>query len=144
MHERRLSDVVGTRGVVSVESTAHVLDAARMMAKHEIGAVLVVADGKTAGIFSERDVLTRVVASQRDPAATRVAEVMTPALITASPATKAVDALRIMQENGFRHLPVCDGVRPIGMVSLRDFLGAEMAEAQDEVAFEHLIEEELW
>lgn len=144
MQQRRLSDVLDGSSLITVDGSTSVADAAKLMADRHIGAVIVMVGDRVHGIFSERDVVNRVVALSRDPAATQVADVMTTPVMTGLPETKAVDALRIMQENGFRHLPVCRDGRPLGMVSLRDFMVRELAEAQDEVEFEHAIEEELW
>lgn len=144
MQTRQLRDVIADGRMITVDGDATVVAATRLMTRNHVGALMVVNGQHLEGILSERDVVNRIVAEGLDPKSTSVYEVMTRAPVTASPETTAVDALRTMQENGFRHLPVCDGGRPVGMVSLRDFLGAEMAEVQDEVAFEHAIEEELW
>lgn len=144
MHQRQIQEVIAGRPIVSVTSDTTITDATKLMTERKIGALLIVDDGSVEGILSERDILNRVVAGGLDPTATAVNAVMTHPVITVSPTTKAVDALRMMQENGFRHLPVCEGATPMGMVSLRDFLGPELAEAQDEIDFEHVIEEELW
>lgn len=144
MQTRHLRDIIGSGKMITVEGDATVVAATRLMTRNHVGALMVMNGQRLEGILSERDVVNRIVAEGLDPKSTSVYEVMTRPVVTASPGDKAVDALRTMQENGFRHLPVCDNGRPVGMVSLRDFLGAEMAEAQDEVAFEHTIEEELW
>lgn len=145
MHERRLRDVIKREQVVSVDGGSNVVEATKLMTRSGVGAVLVVNGSRLEGIFTERDLVNRVVAQGLDPKSTMVADVMTSSIHTATLDTKAVDALRLMQENGFRHLPICDDDRrPIAMVSLRDFLGSEMAEVQDEIAFEDTIERELW
>lgn len=144
MQQRHLRDIIAGGKFVSVDGSTTVVEATRVMTESGIGALAVMNGERLEGIFSERDVVNRVVARGLDPKATAVHDVMTAPVVTADPGTKAIDALRTMQENGFRHLPVCDGDRAVGMVSLRDFFGAEMAEVQDELSFEHAIEEELW
>lgn len=144
MQQRHLREIIAGGKLVSVDGNTTVVEAARVMTQSRIGALVVMHGNNIEGIFSERDVVNRVVARGLDPKSTSVYDVMTTPVITAGPETKAIDALRTMQENGFRHLPVCDDGHPLGVVSLRDFLGAEMAEVQDEISFEHAIEEELW
>ena len=103
--------------------------AARLMSEHKVGAVLVVAeDGTLAGIFTERDALFRVVAPGLDPEKTLLREVM-----TARPLTVAADetlgyALLLMHEHGFRHVPVVENGRPIGVVSARYALDPDLEE----------------
>jgi CBS domain-containing protein len=117
-----LRDLLKDRKVYSVEATCTVLEAARYMMEHKIGAVPVMRDGKLAGILSERDIMNRVVASGRTPGATAVSEVMT-ANPRAVPADETIDeCLFIMREFGFRHLPITDGTQLKGIVSLRDVL----------------------
>ena len=96
-----------------------------MMTEHHIGAVLVMAEARLEGIFTERDALSRVLAKQKDPDETPISEVMTRDLVTVEPRTTAVDALRLMNEIGFRHLPIVEEGHVCGIISLRDFIGAE-------------------
>jgi CBS domain-containing protein len=112
--------------VASSEST--VREATEMMASRGVGAVLVVDREELLGIFTERDVVFRVVACGLDPDATRLSSVMTP-----EPKTIAADksygvAMAVMHENGFRHLPVVDKGVPIGVVSSRSALDPELEE----------------
>ena len=117
-----LRDLLKDRKVYSVEATCTVLEAARYMNEHKIGAVPVMRDGNLAGILSERDIMNRVVASGRTPGTTAVSEVMT-ANPRAVPADETIDeCLFIMREFGFRHLPITDGTQLKGIVSLRDVL----------------------
>ncbi len=95
------------------------------MVEHHIGAVLVMAEGQLQGIFTERDALIRVLARDKNPDETEISEVMTRNLVTVLPETTAVDALRLMNEVGFRHLPIVEGGNVHGIISLRDFIGAE-------------------
>ena len=117
-----LRELVKDRKVYSVESTRTVLEAARFMMEHNIGALPVLRNGDLAGILSERDIMNRVVAVGRTPGTTAVSEVMT-ANPRAVPADETIEeCLFIMREFGFRHLPIVDGKDLKGLVSLRDLL----------------------
>lgn len=113
------------RMVHQVPTTATVLDAARVMNDHKIGSVLVMYEDRMVGILTERDILTRVVARQADPATTRVTEVMTRQVLTCRPGTRLNEARLVMRERRIRHLPVLDGERVTGMVSIGDLNHAE-------------------
>jgi len=117
----------------TVEQT--VLEAARVMATHNVGAILVVRDGELAGIFSERDIMKRIVAEGRDPAHTRVADVMTANPLTVDVRESIEHCMVLMKEHSFRHLPVCDGKKLKGIVSLRDILLRDLTEKNEEVRF---------
>jgi len=117
-----LRDLVKDRRIYSVDASRSVLEAARFMMEHNIGALPVMRNGELAGIISERDIMNRVVAVGRTPGTTIVSEVM-----TANPRAVAADesieeCLFIMREFGFRHLPIIDGKELKGLVSLRDVL----------------------
>ena len=105
-----------------------VRESARLMKKMQIGALLVVEHGRLVGIFTERDALARVLAEGRDPETTPLVEVMTLDPITVHPDQPFVMALHLMYENGFRHVPVAENGRPLGMVCARDALEVEEAE----------------
>ncbi len=131
---RLIRDVIAKRKLVAAPSKATVLDAARLMKAEHVGAILVVDEGRLAGIFTERDVLFRVVAEGRDPKSTRLASVMSRKLRTI-PADRPVGhALHMMYEGGFRHVPVVEGKHPIGMISARDALGPELSEFEAQLA----------
>jgi CBS domain-containing protein len=110
-----------------------VLEIARAMVECNIGAVPVLEDGRLVGIFSERDLLRRVVVEGRDAGSTRVREVMTPNPLTVDPHEDAEACRQLMGRHGFRHLPVCDGGELKGMISLRDLLLHGLDEREEEV-----------
>ena len=87
-----------------------------------VGALLVVDGRKPVGIFTERDVLRRILDADQDPALVHVAEVMTRELVTITPETRLEEAMRVMTERRHRHLPVMDGDEVVGMVSIGDLM----------------------
>jgi CBS domain-containing protein len=105
-----------------------VSDAAREMAKRDAGAVLVVRGEDLVGIFTERDVVFRVIAKDLDPATTRLESVMTPSPRTLDPGRTYGHALLLMQENGFRRVPVVENGRLLGVVSSRNAMDPELEE----------------
>jgi len=111
--------------VFTVDPGASVLEAARLMNRHHIGSLVVVVDGKLAGIFTERDVMRRVVAKQRDAEKTEVRDVMTYPVACAAPHTAYSELCTVMREKKIRHLPVVDGNRVIGMISIGDLNRAD-------------------
>ena len=139
MIRRLIPDVVNSQDLLSVTPETSVREAARHMADRRVGAALVNDAGALIGIFTERDVMTRVVAAGLDPDRTQVRQVMTANPATATPNQRALDALKVMHEGGFRHLPVVAGGRAIGIVSLRDFLSGEFAEMRAELAQEEAL-----
>jgi CBS domain-containing protein len=127
---KTLHDLVQNRKVYSVEASRTVLEASRFMMEHNVGAVPVLRDGQLIGILSERDIMNRVVAVGRTPGTTSVTEVMTPNPRAVSTEESLEECLFIMQEFGFRHLPIVDGRELKGLVSLRDVLMQQAAETQ--------------
>jgi CBS domain-containing protein len=125
-----LRDLVKDRKVYSVEATRTVLEAARYMMEHNVGAVPVLRNGELTGILSERDIMNRVVAVGRTPGTTAVSEVMTANPRAVSAEESIEDCLFIMREFGFRHLPIVDGKDLKGLVSLRDVLMHQAAEME--------------
>jgi CBS domain-containing protein len=104
------------------------------MTERKIGAVIVVDDSaRLAGIFTERDLVNRVVAKQLDPAKTALADVMTANPDTLRPNDSAKDALALMSIHRYRHLPVVDGETVVGMVSIRDLFNVVKEGLEDEV-----------
>ncbi len=106
--------------VHSVAPDATVLDAVRMMNRAGIGSLLVLNGDEVIGIFTERDVLRRVVDAGFDASATTVAKVMTRELVTVGPATTITEAMTVVTEKRCRHLPVMDGERLLGLISIGD------------------------
>lgn len=106
--------------------------AAKLMAHRKVGAVMVVADQKLVGIFTERDAVFRVIARGRDPRATPLSDVMTIAPQTVDPDKSFGYAMLIMHENGFRHVPVLEDGKLVGIVSARNALDPDL----DEFVFE--------
>ena len=125
-----LRDLIKNRKLYSVESTRTVLEAARYMMEHAIGAVPILRNGDLLGILSERDIMNRVVAVGRTPGTTAVSEVMTSNPRSVSVDESIEECLFIMHEFGFRHLPVMDGKEVKGLVSLRDVLMHQAAEIE--------------
>ena len=117
-----VADVLSAKGsqVHSVAPATRVLDAINKMNQHKIGALLVVHNGQVAGIFTERDVLRRVIGERRDPAACTVAEVMTEDVICCRPETDLDEVASIMQQKKVRHIPVCGEAGLHGMISIGD------------------------
>jgi len=113
-------DVVRDQVLVTLTGAATVKQAATLMAERRMGAVMVVEDGALIGIVTERDVAVRVVAEGRDPAKTKVSQVMTPDPDTMKPTDTVRAALDLMARRGYRHLPVKRGKKLVGMVSIRD------------------------
>ena len=107
--------------------TASVYEAARLMAAQGCAAVVVSDGGRAQGIFTSGDFVKRVAAMKRSPVKTRLGDVMTRAPDTIEPTALAVDALRMMQDGHYRHLPVVQGERIVGIVSRRDFFGDEQS-----------------
>jgi CBS domain-containing protein len=128
MYDRLVSSVMVTEKLVTAAPATTVTDAARLMAGHNVGAVLIVEDEKLVGIFTERDAVFRVVAKGQDVETTRVSDVMTKSPRTVGPDRSFGYALLMMQEHGFRHVPVVVDGRPVGIVSSRSALDPDMEE----------------
>lgn len=123
-----IRSVIEPRKLVVAAPDTSVAAAARSMKEGKVGAVLVVEEGRLTGIFTERDALFRVMARGLDPEATLLGDVMTRDPITVEPDETFGYALLVMHENGFRHAPVVESGRPVGMVSARYALDPELEE----------------
>jgi CBS domain-containing protein len=115
-------------GVVSLESTTSVLEAAQTMNARGIGAVMVTENQQLAGIFTERDVMRRVVAEQRDPVRTTIGEVMTRDLVTTRNDVSVEECASQMTSRRIRHLPVVNDGSLVGIVTIGDLLAWQVAE----------------
>ena len=126
-------DLIRNQATHQADSSQTVLSVARLMVERNIGAVPVVTDGVLVGIFSERDLMKRVVVEGLDPATTLVASVMTENPLTVEPHTGMEECRQLMSRHGFRHLPICEGQKLRGLVSLRDIVSHDLTEKDDEV-----------
>ena len=133
-----IRDVIRNREPYSTKASATVQEAAEMMATRNIGAVCVLDDmGKLIGVFSERDLLKRVVVAGRDPQRVSVGEVTSDLRAVIQCDETPHQALERMELIGTRHLPVVDGERWVGMLSMRDLLRVEVGEQGDELKLLH-------
>ncbi|THF63438.1 CBS domain-containing protein [Pseudothauera rhizosphaerae] len=136
MPARKISEVVRGQPILTARGTISVREASRLMTERRVGSIMIVAgDGRLAGIFTERDALARVLADGLDPDRTPIEDVMTRDPLALTPSQPLGHALHLMHDNGFRHVPVVEDGRPVGMISARDALGLEM------VAFEAELEQ---
>jgi CBS domain-containing protein len=133
MPQRPISSLIARQKILTAGKETTVSEAARLMKKMNVSAVMVVEKEKLIGIVTERDVVFRVLAESRDPKTTRLAEVMTAKPQTITPDRPFGHALHLMYESGFRHVPVVEHGRPVGMVSARDVLGPELQEFEAEL-----------
>lgn len=117
--------------LVVLKSSSSVLDAARALEQNRIGAAVVQDKGRLTGIVTDRDLVVRALAHGRDAATTRVGDVMTPSPATLTPADGAADAIRLMQERNVRRIPLVEGDRVVGMVTLDDLLLDEAAPLEE-------------
>ncbi len=129
----RICDLIENREIHHAELSQTVLEAVQLMVEHNIGAVPVLQNGKLVGIFSERDLMKRVVGEGRDPRSTSLAEIMTEDPLTVSMHEELENCMTIMRRHSFRHLLVCHEGRLAGIVSLRDILLHDLSEKDDEV-----------
>jgi len=134
MGHKIVPDVIHSRKVVHLKGEASVRQAARLMRKHNVGSVLIMENKRLEGILTVADMAYRVVAEGREPDKTTLNEVMTAGPDTIGPDTTAIDALRLMQDGGYRHLPVVKGAAVLGVVSRRDFQGTEKARLDEETS----------
>jgi CBS domain-containing protein len=129
---RQLLDRKG-RAIFSVEPEAPVLEAIRAMAAHHVGALLVMQGGSVAGIVSERDYARKVILMGRSSADTPVREIMSSPVITVSPEDTVQTCMEVMTEKRVRHLPVTEGGKIVGVISIGDLVKAVIAEQQQQI-----------
>ncbi|NUO82729.1 CBS domain-containing protein [candidate division KSB1 bacterium] len=128
-----VGDLVRGREVYSVESSQTVFEAVQYMVEKSIGAVAVMEGERMVGIFSERDLMKRVVMKKLDPAALKLAQVMTTNLVIAAPGESYTACLAKMQSHGIRHLAVVERERLVGIISLRDLMSKDIKEKSAEI-----------
>ena len=128
MFDMPVKEVMSRRGALKAAPTMSAQKAARLMLEKNAGAVLVVENDRLVGIFTERDVVFRVVAKGLDAARTPIREVMTPAPHVTSPDKPFGAALLVMHERGFRHMPVVQDDKVVGIVSARSALDPDLEE----------------
>jgi CBS domain-containing protein len=121
------------RETYTVEGSQSVLDVARFMVERNIGAVPVLEHGKLVGIFSERDIMKRVLVEGKDPRKEKVADVMTPNPLVVTADESFEKCMLLMKQHGFRHLPIVEEHKLIGLLSLRDLLLHEVNEKDGEM-----------
>jgi CBS domain-containing protein len=134
MAMRKMSDIVRHREPVTLPPEATVKEACRAMRDHRIGAILVTEDDLgLVGIFTGRDAVHRVLAEGKSAAKTPLSAVMTRDPTTMSPGKTAIEALRLMEDRRYRHLPIVDGGKVVGIVSRYDFSGLELDRLDEEI-----------
>jgi CBS domain-containing protein len=133
MHRKVVPDIVNQQKIELLSASTTVRVAARNMADRHIGAILVGQGRRLQGIFTERDVLTRVVARGLDPDTTTLATVMTPDPDTVGPDDLALEVLERLRASGYRHLPVVDDGKVVGIVSIRDLYAAAKRELEEDL-----------
>jgi len=132
---KSIKDLIINRSVFTVDRNVSVQAAVEYMAQKNIGAVSVMDGDRLVGIFSERDVINRVVAKGLSPVATNVSGVMTTNLVVAKDDETYESCLRKMKQANCRHLPVVDGDKLVGFISLRDLLLVDISEKDDTIEF---------
>lgn len=131
--QTHLSDIIRDQNPLILSPEMTVLHACQGMQERRVGAVLVATpEGRLLGIFTGRDAVCRVVAKGRDARTVTLAEVMTPRPETMSPRGTAIDALRLMRDGGFRHVPVIEEQKVVGIVSRGDFRAVEHRRLDEE------------
>ena len=136
-----IRSVIQNKRFLTAPSGTSVFEAARLMKDHATDALLVCDKQRLVGVLTERDIVFRVTSEARNPATTSLAQVMTPEPQTIAPDKPLGHALHMMYEGRFRHVPVVDRGRPVGMLSVRDALGPELKEFVSEMdEREHIAE----
>ena len=121
------------RSIFSVEPQASVLDAVRLMAEHHVGALLVMRGAALEGILSERDYARKVILLGRSSAETPVRDIMSSPVLTVSLDTSVQQCMQLVTDRRVRHLPVVDGGRVVGVVSIGDLVKAVIADQQQQI-----------
>jgi CBS domain-containing protein len=129
----RVKDFAISQQLLSVRPADTALDAARLMTRQRVGAVLVIESGKLLGLFSERDLMARVISAGLSAETTRIEQVMTTNPVVVDSETTAEQCLRLMNQIRCRHLPVMADGKPVGMVSIRDLMLHRLRAKDDEI-----------
>ena len=128
----RVSDLVHQRELFSVEEHQSVAEVAQKMADLHVGAILVFNGGQLRGVFSERDLMKRVVVERRDPETSPVGLAMSTEVVTIDESASLEEAMESMQSNNCRHLPVTRDGQVVAFLSMRDLLKFELAQKTEE------------
>lgn len=129
---KHLLDAKG-REIISIDPGRSVLDAIVIMAERRVGALVVMQDGALCGIVTERDYARKVILKGRSSESTRVDEIMTGSVQTATPDQTVAGCMGLMSEGRFRHLPVVEGEAVVGIISIGDLVQAIIADQQEEI-----------
>lgn len=129
---KHLLEVKG-KGAYSVAPDAPVIDAIRQMAEKNVGALVVIKGSELVGIVSERDYARKVILKDRSSRDTPVADIMTASVVTVAPDATVDECMRLCTDSRFRHLPVVDAGRVIGMVSIGDLVKAVISEQKETI-----------
>lgn len=137
MHHRKLQDIVAGQNLLHVTGETDIVSVSKLMAERNVAALLAIEDGTLKGIFTERDLLRRVVAVGLNPAKTKLSDVMTTEIVTLDANRLGFEAAALMIEHGIRHV-VVSGLpdQGYGIVSIRDFAHGEMSGFEKEIEFE--------
>jgi CBS domain-containing protein len=135
---KKLRDIMRSGFLFTVQKEATVSEAVRLMVDHNVGIVIVIDRDQLVGVFSERDVVRRVLHQGLDPATLPVGKVMTPHVVTADAEVDYESAMSAMDEAGIRHLLVTSGSKMLSMISIRDLTRAVLRDREEEV--QHLRE----
>lgn len=132
---KRVKRILETKGhdIWSIEPSASVYQAIHELAEKEIGALLVMEGDKLVGIFSERDYARQIILKDRSSESTKVADIMTTDVTHVDPNDKITDCMTLMSENRFRHLPVIENKKVVGVISIGDLVQAVIAEQQSTI-----------
>lgn len=134
---KKVKSLIAGKRLTYVAPSTTVSEAAALMTRARIGAVVVLDNGQLAGIFTERDLLDRVVAKSKDPRNTKISDVMTTDVTVANTNDSYEDCLAKMRQLGCRHLPLVDGDQLVGVISIRDLLLHDISVKEDEIKMMH-------
>jgi CBS domain-containing protein len=134
---RTLGELVSKQETRYVNKGQTILEVVRYMSEHKVGAVPVLEGDRLVGIFSERDLMVRCVAGRLDPVKTKVEDVMTKSVILMEAEDSYEECLQIMKQESIRHIPVRDGNKLIGVVSMRDLMQTHVEEKEQNIEILH-------